>query len=524
MRHPSEDRSSEAASSAQPLTDFGPSTMVVDATLEPGLVVATFLYVRVHGFIAACQAMGPEDAAALVTELRRMLTEVVAKLGGGVAQRRPDSILAVFGNRADEKKPNHAQRGLHAAILAVHEVVQLSQTLAARPPFAGLPPLTVAAGVHLGAAEVKVRSKAGNGMVHAVGDGVEVVRMLEAAATELHWSIAVSAGTRIAAGGRAEGGRIGSLSLPDNSFVEVVEVTGLAPRKGSSTPLRVFEMLRESLQLNQRARKAGQGAGPTAGCFLIEGYRVLRKIGEGEMASIFLAQPAEGGPPQVLQVMRLDQGVDADALQRFVREFAWLAQLDHPNVARIFRQDFAAGHAYFAMEYFPSGDLRQCMREPVDADTAIGYIRQIAAGLGAIHALGIVHRDLQPDNVMLRQDGSLAIAVVGVARQVAMKSDGDGVAAPDALRPEQALDQPVDARRDLYALGVLAYELMAGHMPHHAASVQELLQMHAHGPVPLLPPEFQQLQPVLQGLMAKDSVQRYPSAQSLLDDLDRRGL
>ncbi|QJW84874.1 hypothetical protein HK414_18590 [Ramlibacter terrae] len=92
--------------------------------------------------------MSSEDAAAFVTEVRRMLTDVVAKLGGEVAQRRPDSILAVFSNKPDEKKPNHAQRGLHAAILAVHETVQLSQALVARPHFSGLPPLTLAAGVH----------------------------------------------------------------------------------------------------------------------------------------------------------------------------------------------------------------------------------------------------------------------------------------------------------------------------------------------------------------------------------------
>jgi class 3 adenylate cyclase len=183
--------------------DFGPSSLALDMAVEPGSVVATFLYARLHGFSAVCQAMGSEDAAAFVTEVRRMLTDVVAKLGGEVAQRRPDSILAVFSNKQDERKPNHAQRGLHAAILAVHEAVQLAQALASRPHFAGLPPLTIAAGVHLGPAEVKLRGKGGNGMVHAVGEAVEVARMLEVTATDLHWSVATSAATRLAAAGRA---------------------------------------------------------------------------------------------------------------------------------------------------------------------------------------------------------------------------------------------------------------------------------------------------------------------------------
>ena len=117
---------------------------------------------------------------------------------------------------------------------------------------------------------------------------------------DLNWSIATSAGTRLASAGRADGGRIGSVSLPDNSFIDVVEVTGLVPRKGSNTPPRVFDMLRESLVATQGG--AFPSADPTVNNaplsgaqFLIEGYRVLRKIGEGGMASIFLAKDAAGG-------------------------------------------------------------------------------------------------------------------------------------------------------------------------------------------------------------------------------------
>jgi class 3 adenylate cyclase len=215
--------------------DFGHSSQLTstlggDPGLAEGLTVATFLYARLHNFQAVCNALGPDEAASFINEVRRMLTDPVTRLNGEVAQRRPDSILAVFSNRPDDRKPNHAQRGLHAAILLVHDAVQLAHAVVGRPQLAGLPMLTMAAGVHLGQAELSRRNNGGNVKVQAIGDAVEVARLLEVTAMDLNWSVATSAGTRLAAAGRAEGGRIGSVGLPDSSFIDIVEVTGLVPR------------------------------------------------------------------------------------------------------------------------------------------------------------------------------------------------------------------------------------------------------------------------------------------------------
>src|SRR5829696_7378928 len=152
MRQPLEARSPAEAPQAPAMGDFASSSQLSstmgDASVLDGQTVATFLYARLHNFSAVCNAMGPDEAAAFVNEVRRMLTEGVTKLGGEVAQRRPDSILAVFSNKPDDKKPNHAQRGLHASILAVHEAVQLTQAISSRPEYAALPQLTLAVGVH----------------------------------------------------------------------------------------------------------------------------------------------------------------------------------------------------------------------------------------------------------------------------------------------------------------------------------------------------------------------------------------
>ena len=525
-----------SATEGPALSDFGASAMGPAESRNsewPAETVATFLYARLHNFTAACELMSGKELTSFINEVRHILSDAVVKLGGEIAQRRPDSILAVFSNGPDAVKPDHAQRGLHAAILAVHEAVSLANRVAARPGAADLPAMTLAVGVHLGAAEVMPRTNGVKGMVHAVGEAVELARMLEVTATDLHWSIAASAATNLAAAGRAEKGRIGSLGLPDDSFIDIVEITGLRPRKGSQTPPRMFELLREAIAVNQQWRKrsasgtGGAAAAPPGAHLLIEGYRVLRKIGEGGMASIFLADAGQGGPPQVLKVMRLDK-TEADGLQRFIQEFALLEQVSHPNVARIFRQDFSLGHAYIAMEYFPSGDLAARLKRPLDQATAMDYLKQTAAGLGAIHAVGIVHRDLKPDNLMLRQDGSLALADFGVAKQVSMlitdTGVGDIVGTPYYLSPEQALGHPVDARCDLYSLGVLTHEMLTGKKPYHAATAHDLLNMHIHDPVPTLPATLAVFQPVLDRLMAKDRDQRYQSAQALLDDLRQRGI
>jgi tRNA A-37 threonylcarbamoyl transferase component Bud32/class 3 adenylate cyclase len=479
--------------------------------------------------------MSAEEAASFVNEVRRMLSDAVTALGGEIAQRRPDSILAVFTDTPNSAKPDHAQRALHAAVVAVHESVQLSKKVAARLQSADVPPLSLAVGVHLGSGQISRRSNSSTGMVRARGEAVEVARLLEMTATDLHWSVATSAPTGLAASGRAQKGRIGSLGLPDDSFIDIVEIVGLAPGRGSKTPPRTFDVLREALAVNQRSQRAVAGSGgrdyaavQAGGQFLVEGYRVLRKIGEGAMASIFLADTGNGGPPLVLKVMRLDKAVEADGLQRFIQEFALLAQVNHPNVARIFSQDFSVGHAYIAMEYFPSGDLRARLRSPVDADTAVSYVKQAAAGLTAIHGVGIVHRDLKPENLMLRKDASLALADFGVAKQVSMMitdtGNGDIVGTPYYLSPEQALGHAVDARCDIYSLGIMFYEMLCGQKPYRARSVRELLNMHVHAPVPRLPAQYEHLQPVLRQMMAKKLDERYASAQALLDDLGARGL
>jgi serine/threonine-protein kinase PpkA len=217
-----------------------------------------------------------------------------------------------------------------------------------------------------------------------------------------------------------------------------------------------------------------------------------------------------------------------DTLQRFMQEFALLAQARHPNIATIYRQGFSSGHAFIAMEYFPHGDLRARIAAGLDGRTAIAYSKQIAAALQAIHTVDIVHRDLKPDNLMLRVDGTLALGDFGIAKHTSITmtdtSHGSVVGTPYYLSPEQATGDPVDRRCDLYSLGVIFYEMLTGSKPYRAQTPRELLDLHVNGPVPLLRPPYDGLQPLLDRLMAKNREERYANAQEFLDDLARLGL
>jgi serine/threonine-protein kinase PpkA len=543
--HPSQDADAQfAPTEAAPLESlFAVSSSAPEEPVRPeargrferGGGLATFMYARLRHFAAACDTMSGPELTSFVNEVRRALSSAALKLDGEIAQRRPDSILCVFSHRPHDRVPVHAKRGLHAAILTVHEAMQLISRVAERPQSAGLPALSITVGVHLGEGDVAPRGARSHGMVHATGEAVEIARLLQIVAADLQWSVVASHAARQAAGTRVESGRRATLGLPDDSFLEVIEITGLVPRRGSVTPTSHYEALRTSLQRNQQLARAAAhvaaAASPQAlqgpGHVLIEGYRLLRKLGEGGDATVYLAQPMAGGDVQVLKILRQERDGGMD-LQRFIQEFALLAQTEHPNVARIFRQDFSAGSAYIAMEYFPLGDLRSRMRQALDPGIALYYLMQIAAGLEAIHQVGIVHRDLKPDNVMVRQDGTLAIADFGVAKQVSMAltdtGAGDIVGTPYYLSPEQVLGEPVDARCDIYSLGVVAYEMFTGKKPYHASTARELLDMHVKAKTPELPAQLQRFQPVLEKMMAKDPAQRYASATALLDELERLGL
>jgi ActR/RegA family two-component response regulator len=261
----------------------------------------------------------------------------------------------------------------------------------------------------------------------------------------------------------------------------------------------------------------------------IPGYTILQKIGESEAAAVYLAISEDLGHNVALKISkRKHSGDSSDTGQRaimFQREFEAIAALDHPSIIDLFDYGIHEGVEFLAMEYFPCGDLKARLQNPLSAEEAIAFLREIARSLKVVHEAGIIHRDLKPPNVMLRDDGSVVLIDFGLARSL-LSGDGStrtGVlrGSPYYMSPEQAQGESLDARTDLYSLGVMLYEMLAGKKPYLGASAIDVLQQHVMAPVPELPIHQLPYQPLLERLMAKSREQRIVSCDELLSALEQ---
>jgi beta-lactam-binding protein with PASTA domain/predicted Ser/Thr protein kinase len=258
-------------------------------------------------------------------------------------------------------------------------------------------------------------------------------------------------------------------------------------------------------------------------------YRVLRKLGTGGMANVYLAEDQELGRSVAIKMLDERHSQDEQFVERFRREAKNAAGLSHPNIVSIYDRGQAEGTYYIAMEYLEGRTLKELLvtRGPTPLPVAIDYTRQILSALGFAHKHGIVHRDIKPHNVVVAPDGRLKVTDFGIARSGTsqMTETGSIIGTAQYLSPEQAKGAPVTPASDIYSVGIVLYEMLTGSVPFTGDTPLEIAMKHL-STTPLPPSEHRQevppeLDAIVLRALAKDPAQRYQSADEMDADLAR---
>ncbi len=240
----------------------------------------------------------------------------------------------------------------------------------------------------------------------------------------------------------------------------------------------------------------------------IPGYELLRQLGKGGMATVFLAHQASVDREVALKLMSRHLLADHRFADRFLREARIAARLHHRHVVSIFDVGTFGEQPYIAMEYLSGGSIMPQENEPIAATQALKSVREIAMALDYAHGKGYIHRDVKPDNILLRDDGSSVLSDFGIARAVdgttMMTKTGSVVGTPYFMSPEQLRGREIDGRADLYSLGVVLYQLLTGNVPYSASDSLAIGIMHMTAPLPQLPAALKDIQPLLELMMAKE--------------------
>jgi serine/threonine-protein kinase len=258
-------------------------------------------------------------------------------------------------------------------------------------------------------------------------------------------------------------------------------------------------------------------------------YQVVRKLGAGGMANVYLAEDQELGRRVAIKILNDRHANDDQFVERFRREAKNAAALSHPNIVSIYDRGEAEGSYYIAMEYLDGRSLKELIisRGPAPLNVAIEYARQILSALRFAHRHGIVHRDIKPHNVLVDAEGRVKVTDFGIARAGTsqMTEAGSIVGTAQYLSPEQARGTGVDQRSDLYSLGIVLYELVTGTLPFNGDTPVEIamkhLSQHPELPSALRPELPHELDLVVTRALAKDPDERYQSAEEMDADLER---
>ena len=259
--------------------------------------------------------------------------------------------------------------------------------------------------------------------------------------------------------------------------------------------------------------EASSGQVGAAVAIEIPGYQIKREIGAGGMASVHLAVQTSLEREVAIKVMAPALAADPQFSKRFLQEARMLASLAHPNIVAVYDVGVTPAQLhYFSMQYLPGGDLASRVQRGLEERDLVLTLAGVARAIGYAHARGYVHRDVAPGNVLFDANNNPVLTDFGIALATVtgghVTSSGFSVGTSHYMSPEQARGGDVDARSDIYSLGVLAYFGLARKPPYDGADGFAVAYAHVFEPIPRLPAPFAQWQPLLDRALAKDPKDR----------------
>jgi len=520
-----------------------PLAFAETAGMTGKMTVATVMFADIRNFTTYSERLTAGQIAELLNAYFESVCQPIVRNGGRIAKLIGDGIMVVFEARPEDGEDNHACRAIRAGLGVVLAANRFGDWFKQHFDLGGLPEFATGVGVHTGdLMEVRIGPPGAEDLT-VVGDSVNVASRLEGQTKELGWPVVASAATVSMAGGIVSTGQSRTLELRGrNTPIEAMEVTGIGAYDGAQEgsielPASVREALAENANMTARAAKAALSetlrivtsdlsrALATGRALQVKGYRVLKKIGEGGMSNVFLAERESDGIQVALKILNARPSDDKQLLQRFIQESALISDIDHTNVVKIYDKGFTDDYAYIAMEYFTGGSLKDVIDSGLTPRQALSLLAQAAAALAEIHRLGIVHRDVKPANMMLRADGTMVLADFGIAKRTEGSMDrtmhGEFFGTPYYISPEQANGKAATERSDIYSLGIIFYEMLMNRRPYVGDSIVELISQHVGAPIPRLPQHLEDYQALIDGMMAKDPADRLQNADAVLATIDR---
>ncbi len=258
----------------------------------------------------------------------------------------------------------------------------------------------------------------------------------------------------------------------------------------------------------------------------IKGYSIKKQLGFGGMSRVYLAYDPKLKRNIAIKVLSPSYSADKRVTKRFVKEARTAAQLQHSNIISIYDVGKFRDQYYIAMEYLKEGLKDKINKGNLknDPEATLKIVKKIAEALLYAHKKGFIHRDIKPDNVMFRDDGTLILLDFGIVKALRSESNltrtGMSVGTPKYMSPEQMRAKKVDERSDIYSLGIVLYEILTGAAPYKTDDLITLAMKHAQGPVPELPRKYEFIQPLLNKMIAKKPSERVRDCEGLIRLID----